>query len=113
MQFETAKTVTNLAFVAQPTLPQYSSTFGPEAEAVLQAIKYFRNNTLNRVDYQCIVAQALANLCYCTARGDLSDHYSVNKFKQEVTPLIVDLIQLSLYEGNYEDVNQGYRINGA
>ena len=74
-----AKTVTNLAFIAQPTLPLYANTLGKEAEAVLQAIKYFRNNTLNRVDYQCIIAQALANLSYLAARGDLRS-FTVNKF---------------------------------
>ena len=105
LQFEMAKTVTNLAFIAQPTLPLYANTLGKEAEAVLQAIKYFRNNTLNRVDYQCIIAQALANLSYLAARGDLRS-FTVNKFKQEVTPLIVDLIQLSKYQGDYEDVRQ-------
>ena len=90
LQVAIGRTVTHLAFVTAPTLPVYSSSFGCEVEAVLQAVVYFQNSTLGRVDQQCVVAQALANLSYCNARGGMSET-SARHFRHVATPIVLKL----------------------
>ena len=90
LQDITAATVCNLAFTALPTLPLYANSFGSEADAVLQAIVHLRKQTMDRIDTQCVVAHALANMCYCAATGGMSES-STRNFKRDVLPTILGL----------------------
>ena len=90
LQMAIGRTVTHLAFVAPPTLPVFASSFGCEVEAVLQAIFFISKRAQKIIDQQCVVAQALANLSYCNARGGMSEH-SARHFRKVATPIILAL----------------------